>query len=131
MNYRKIYENHYGLIPIDEDGCKFHIHHIDGNPTNNHYLNLKALSRKEHQKIHLKQGDYGAAYLLSRTIDMSKEEISEIARLNAKNRIEKGNHPFVGDRNPAKRKSKAFFRCVLLFCHGCLFSFTIFCWALR
>jgi hypothetical protein len=30
-NYRKIYENHNGIIPKDSDGRTYEIHHIDGN----------------------------------------------------------------------------------------------------
>lgn len=47
VNYRKIYENHYGKIPKG-----YHIHHIDGNPFNNDISNLQCLSPEEHSKIH-------------------------------------------------------------------------------
>jgi hypothetical protein len=36
VNYRKIYENHYGKIPNG-----YHIHHIDGNPFNNDISNIQ------------------------------------------------------------------------------------------
>jgi hypothetical protein len=47
INYRKIYENHYGKIPKG-----YHIHHIDGNPFNNHISNLECISAEDHAKIH-------------------------------------------------------------------------------
>lgn len=45
--YRKIYEEHHGIIP---DG--FHIHHLDGNPSNNDISNLIAISPEEHAILH-------------------------------------------------------------------------------
>lgn len=47
VNYRKIYESHYGKIPKG-----YHIHHIDGDPFNNHITNLICLSPEEHAEIH-------------------------------------------------------------------------------
>lgn len=32
--YRRIYEQHYGPIPKDEQGRSYEIHHIDGNHNN-------------------------------------------------------------------------------------------------
>lgn len=47
INYRKIYESHYGKIPNG-----YHIHHIDGNPFNNSIENLKCVTAEEHSQIH-------------------------------------------------------------------------------
>lgn len=47
VNYRKIYESHYGKIPQGH-----HIHHIDGDPFNNSIENLKCVTAEEHSKIH-------------------------------------------------------------------------------
>jgi len=51
--YRKIYEDFHGVkIPKG-----YHIHHIDGNRSNNHPQNLKMLTPEEHHQLHLQQGD--------------------------------------------------------------------------
>jgi len=69
-NYRKLYEKHHDVkLPSDWD-----VHHIDGDRSNNNIDNLIALSREDHIKVHLEQGDYGAANLLSRgQVDISGE----------------------------------------------------------
>jgi hypothetical protein len=52
-NHRKIWEEHNRqVIPRG-----YHIHHIDGNHTNNDPTNLVCVSPEEHFNIHLKQGD--------------------------------------------------------------------------
>jgi hypothetical protein len=68
MNYRKIWEKVNGPIPVDENGISYEIHHIDGNRSNNDLSNLICISIKEHYEIHLKQGDYLAAQMISRKI---------------------------------------------------------------
>jgi hypothetical protein len=45
--HRLIYEAHHGEIP---DG--FEIHHLDGNPLNNHIDNLKMINSSEHRSMH-------------------------------------------------------------------------------
>lgn len=51
--YRKIYEDYYGVkIPKN-----MHIHHIDGDRTNNNPLNLKLVTPDEHFSLHLEKGD--------------------------------------------------------------------------
>ena len=93
--YRKIYEQQYGPIPVDENGKSFHIHHIDGNRKNNNITNLIALSERDHYDLHFKQGDYGACNRLSYIMNMSQEEKSQIATLSNKSRLENDNHPFL------------------------------------
>ena len=51
-NYRKIWIEHNGPIPIDENGRSYEIHHIDGNHSNNHIDNLKCVSIQEHYDMH-------------------------------------------------------------------------------
>lgn len=79
--YKKIYENHHGEIPVDINGKKFHIHHVDGNHKNNNPNNLVALSEEDHYLIHLNQGDYGAASRLAKRKFVTSTERSELARL--------------------------------------------------
>jgi len=97
--YRKqhIYEwkKHYGKIPKDEDGRSFEIHHIDGNPKNNSIENLQCISIKEHYEIHLKQKDYGAAFLIAGRMKNKPENISELARTITMERIKNGTHNFL------------------------------------
>ena len=45
--YRKIYESYHGKIPRG-----YHVHHIDGDPTNNDIENLIAVTPEEHATIH-------------------------------------------------------------------------------
>lgn len=64
VNYRKIYEKHFGKIPKDDHGRSYEIHHIDGNHNNNNIDNLQCLSIEDHFKIHFKQNDYAACLFL-------------------------------------------------------------------
>jgi hypothetical protein len=50
--FRKIYEDYFGPIPKDSDGRSYDIHHIDGDHSNNHPSNLKAVTIQEHYDIH-------------------------------------------------------------------------------
>jgi hypothetical protein len=93
--YRKIYENHHGIIPIDELGRTSEIHHIDGNHSNNHPENLRAVTLQEHYDIHYSQKDYYACYLMViQRMDKSSEELSELATLSNNKRASLGTHPF-------------------------------------
>jgi hypothetical protein len=87
MIYRRIYEQHFGPIPQG-----YHIHHIDGDRTNNNPSNLIALSPKEHYNVHFEQGDWAACLLLSKH-SLSADK-SQLASLSNKRRIERGDHPF-------------------------------------
>jgi hypothetical protein len=93
--YRKIYEHHFGPIPLDEFGRSYEIHHIDGDHTNNLPSNLKAVSIQEHYNIHLSQGDYYAALLISSRMNLDHKSKSELARLNAFKQIENGKNGFI------------------------------------
>ena len=94
INYRKIYENNFGPIPVDSDGRTYDIHHIDGNDKNNDPSNLKAVSIQEHYDIHYTQGDFFAALRIASRMKLSPEQMSELATLSAKNQVEKGLHPW-------------------------------------
>lgn len=98
--YRRIYTQHHGEIPIDEDGKSYDIHHIDGDHTNNNPSNLVALSMKDHYELHKNQGDFGAARLIAIKMKLSKEEIASVSRDSAKKdnarRLAEGSHHFLG-----------------------------------
>ena len=87
MNYRKIWEKHYGVIPVDENGKTYEIHHIDGNRKNNDINNLVAISIKDHYEIHLKKGDYLAAHIINKRIKNSTEYIGWKHRESTKKKI--------------------------------------------
>ena len=101
--YRKIYENHYGPIPKEENGRTYEIHHIDGNHSNNDFINLKAVTIKEHYDIHYSQQDFGACVLIGNKMKLSPEEISMLAKINVQKQLEAGNHPFQDSEAQQKR----------------------------
>ena len=108
VNYRKIYENHYGPIPVDGTGKSYDIHHMDGNHENNSPENLRAITVEEHYQIHYEQQDYYACYLImTQRMSKTKEEISAIATLNNLQRVAKGTNPLVGGQLQ-KRTSKEY-----------------------
>lgn len=94
-NYRKIYENHYGPIPKDENGRTYDIHHIDGNRKNNIPENLKAVSIQEHYDIHYSQEEWGACWLISRKMNLTVEDLANLSRLTQQQRIENRTHHFL------------------------------------
>lgn len=73
-HYRKIWQEHYNasLLPGIE------IHHIDGNHFNNDPSNLLAVTPEEHYQIHLENGDYGAASLISNRANLPIEEVIKV-----------------------------------------------------
>ena len=98
MNYRKIYENHYGPIPKDECGKSYDIHHKDFNKSNNDPTNLVALSIQEHFDLHYKMEHYNACRLIMKQrLNKSAEELSSLARKGALKQLAEGTHPWVGD----------------------------------
>ena len=107
--YRKIYEQHFGSIPIDEFGRSYDIHHIDGNRKNNNPSNLIALSIQEHYNMHYNQCDWGACFAISMRMQVSLETISErqseLAKKSNKQRVAEGTHNFL-DKNKASERAK-------------------------
>ena len=91
-SYINIYKEHYGDIPKDSLGRSYDIHHIDGNPDNNHISNLIALSIDEHYKIHKEQGDTGAAWAISHRLNLDPADISELTRNMNLTRAANGTH---------------------------------------
>lgn len=78
--YRKIYEQHFGTIPIDEHGRTYEIHHIDGDHYNNDPNNLKAVTIQEHYNIHYNQGDGHACFKIAQRMNLSPEELSLLSK---------------------------------------------------
>lgn len=89
--YRKIYESYYGPIPKG-----FHIHHVDGDHSNNQIDNLCLLSAQDHYNTHKEQRDYGACWAMIRTghLSVSDEERAYIARQTQLKRVKDGTHQF-------------------------------------
>ena len=108
-NYRKIYENHYGPIPVDNNGLTFDIHHIDGNHSNNDFSNLIALSIQDHYNVHFSQNDLAACHIMSARIKMSKEEISILSTNRNLRWVKENRHHWSGDRFP--KRSEISSRC--------------------
>lgn len=105
-DYRKIYEQHYGSIPKEDNGRTYEIHHIDGNHFNNNPANLKAVTLQGHYDIHKSQNDWGACYMIGLKLSLSFEELSVIMTNLANKRVENGTHNFLGNKNPSRIKSK-------------------------
>lgn len=93
-DYRKIYEQHYGPIPLDEKGRRYDIHHIDGDHSNIDPSNLKAVTLDEHYDIHYAQGDWGACQAIQMRMDRTSKEISELSRKTQLERMANGTHHF-------------------------------------
>lgn len=99
--HRKIYEKYHGVIPQDDVGRTYEIHHLDGNHFNNSIDNLKAVTIQEHYDIHKAQEDWGACFLIMRRMmgdELSKEERIEVARkagkMSAQKMLDEGRHNF-------------------------------------
>jgi hypothetical protein len=107
-DYRKIYEAHYGTIPLDDEGRTYEIHHIDGNNSNNDPSNLVAVTIQEHYDIHYSQKDYRACFLIAtQRMNKTPEEISELARKAALKRVEDGTHNWLnGDIQRATNQKR-------------------------
>jgi hypothetical protein len=81
VNYRKIYEAHYGPIPKQKDGKTYEVHHLDGNHDNNDSANLVAVTIQEHFDIHFAQGDYDACTLIIKRLDWPYHTRSDLKRI--------------------------------------------------
>jgi hypothetical protein len=106
--YRRIYQKHIGPIPIDENGLTYDIHHIDGDHSNNHPSNLKAVTLQEHYDIHESQGDIGACRAIRLRMKNGRQDrvvLSELSKEVQKRRIDNGTHNFL-DRENAKQRSR-------------------------
>lgn len=104
INYRKIWEeSNDQKIPKGH-----HIHHIDGNNSNNNPDNLLCVSPQEHYNIHKSQGDWGDCWALLRTghLSVTPEERSEISSKTQLQRIQNGTHHFLMPVEERSKRSK-------------------------
>lgn len=99
MGYRKIWEDAHGEIPVDEQGRKYEIHHIDGNPKNNDLVNLTCVSIADHYIIHYEQGDWMACAIMSKRMGLSPDETKRIHKMAMSKRDQ------TGDKNPMYGRS--------------------------
>lgn len=110
MNYRKIWEEANGSIPVDEFGIPYEIHHIDGNHANNDIKNLACISITDHFNVHYRQGDFLAALLIVTRINNNlngkydKILISEISKRSNRARINAGTHNFLNKKHRDNNK---------------------------
>ena len=95
MHYRKIWEKHNGPIPRDDKGRSYEIHHLNGDRNDNRLSNLTCISAEEHYKIHLEQGDYGAAFRIAQRLEVDPDVKSKLMTESNKQRVLKGDHPFL------------------------------------
>ena len=114
--HRKTYIKHYGIIPIDENGRTYDIHHIDGNRKNNDISNLIALPIEEHLKIHKNQGDNRAVHAILLRLNADINEIKYAAKLAANERVDKGIHHWLGGDHQRKLAKKLKDEGKLYFC---------------
>lgn len=77
--YRKIWLEHHGKIPLDENGVSFEIHHNDFNPHNNAIENLECISIEEHYKRHYDAGQYHACAMIKRRMCMTDEQKKDLS----------------------------------------------------
>lgn len=97
VNYRRIWESHFGPIPVDDSGRPYEIHHVDGNRNNNDISNLVCVSIDEHYKIHNEQGDWGSAGAVLRRINNPQDHntLSHLSKKSNQERVERGTHNFL------------------------------------
>lgn len=92
--HRRAFKRHHGrnIKP------GYHIHHLDGDPTNNDISNLVEVTPQEHFDIHYNQQDWGACKMLASVADVDPEVLEVIQR------EQKGIHHPDFDRSAAAKK---------------------------
>lgn len=105
-NYRKIYEQHFGPIPFDQEGRRYEIHHIDGNRNNNRLTNLQCVSMKEHYEIHYDQADWSACTRIAAKMHLSTAEIGVSTTLHNLQMTKDGTHPWLGSEFALERNRR-------------------------
>ena len=76
MDYRKIYENHYGIkIP---DG--FEIHHVNKDRNDNRIENLLLLPSRIHQSLHIVDNEITRSFIMTiNFVSVSANNVHELA----------------------------------------------------
>jgi len=112
-DYRRVWKKHYGVIPKDDKGRSYDVHHLDGDRGNNSIENLECVSIQEHYNIHYKQGDWAAAHLIAERLGkkFTGWKHSPQARKKFKEAREGKHHSEetkkkIGDANRGKPKSQ-------------------------
>lgn len=111
MDYRKIWIKANGLIPKDEQGRSYEIHHLDGNRRNNSLENLTCLSIEDHYRLHLEQGDKAAAYRIGQRMKLDPEYLrqlnreKELGRKHSKETCEKRSKSLTGRKRSEIEKA--------------------------
>lgn len=91
---KRIWRSYFGEIPLDKNGRRCDIHHVDGNKNNNDISNLKCVSVQEHYDIHYKQGDWEACRALGLRLNLTSEELKEVYSKIAETQRGKRKGPF-------------------------------------
>ena len=78
MDYKKLWSDTYGPIPLDSEGRPYEIHHKDGNRQNNSLKNLQCVSIQEHYNIHKQQGDHYAAWLIAQRMKLTDRKSTRL-----------------------------------------------------
>lgn len=84
----------------------FHVHHLDGDWSNNSVENLVELSPEQHFDAHYKQGDWAACLLLARVSKIDAAMLAKIQRQHGLNcaRNKCGIHADSYDHTPVLKK---------------------------
>ena len=101
--HRKIWHEHYGNIPVDENGISYEIHHINGNHNDNRIENLMCLSIADHYEIHYNQGD---AYACAAILKRMKYNLDLFEGKQTKLKMSGKNHPMFGKKHSEESKKK-------------------------
>jgi group I intron endonuclease len=111
--HRRVWYDHFGEIPRDENGISYEIHHINGDHNDNRIENLICVSISEHYDIHYQQGDsYACEAILNRVgeylqnkprVILSGEDHPMYGKKHtdeSRRKISKNHADFSGEKNP-------------------------------
>ena len=78
--YRKVWKEHNGPIPRDDNGVSYEIHHVDCDPSNNDISNLICIPIEEHFHTHYDRGEFFACALISKRMETTPEQRNRISQ---------------------------------------------------